>query len=232
MRAGSLGHPRCSPTCTRQARLPFSRRRSASGCGCPELPNGRKIRDEKRSRATATSVRVAWVYLQRFSIHYKCSTALIAPLVKTRYKKALRVSMSLRDELSLSELIKHLEAGCPAVGPAKMRDILERLVISAEEMRVYSLFSDKRYARNLVHKTARFEIMIMCWHAGQRSSIHDHAGSLGGLKILRGALTESLFEKAPNGMIKSQNSIDYAAGEARVEETSLIHQISNLQSEN
>jgi cysteine dioxygenase len=152
--------------------------------------------------------------------------------VKTRYKKALRVSMSLRDELSLSELIKHLEAGCPAVGPAKMRDILERLVISAEEMRVYSLFSDKRYARNLVHKTARFEIMIMCWHAGQRSSIHDHAGSLGGLKILRGALTESLFEKVPNGMIKSQNSIDYAAGEARVEETSLIHQISNLQNEN
>jgi cysteine dioxygenase len=101
--------------------------------------------------------------------------------------------MSLRDELSLSELIKHLEAGCGAVGPAKMRDILERLVISAEEVRVYALFSDKRYARNLVHKTAQFEIMIMCWHAGQRSSIHDHAGSLGGLKILHGALTESVF---------------------------------------
>ena len=120
--------------------------------------------------------------------------------------------MSLRDELSLSELIKLLDADCAAVGPAKMRDILERLVISAEEMRVYALFSDNRYARNLVHKTAQFEIMIMCWHAGQRSSIHDHAGSLGGLKILHGALTESLFEKAPNGMIKSLTSIDYAVG--------------------
>ena len=140
--------------------------------------------------------------------------------------------MSRRDELSLSELIKLLDGDCAAVEPAKMRDILERLVISAEEMRVYALFSDNRYARNLVRKTAQFEIMIMCWHAGQRSSIHDHAGSLGGLKILRGALTESLFEKAPNGMIKSQTSIDYAAGEARVEETSLIHQISNLQNEN
>ena len=42
--------------------------------------------------------------------------------------------MSLRDELSLSELIKHLEADCAAVGPAKMRDILERLVIPTEEM--------------------------------------------------------------------------------------------------
>ena len=140
--------------------------------------------------------------------------------------------MSRRDELSLSELIKLLDADCAAVEPAKMRDILERLVISAEEMRVYALFSDNRYARNLVHKTAQFEIMIMCWHAGQRSSIHDHAGSLGGLKILHGALTESLFEKAPNGMIKSLTSSDYAVGAARVEETSLIHQISNLQSEN
>ena len=74
--------------------------------------------------------------------------------------------------------------------------------------------------------------MIMCWHAGQRSSIHDHAGSLGGIKILEGELTECLFERAANGMIKSLTSIDYQFEEARVEETSLIHQISNLQAAN
>jgi cysteine dioxygenase len=54
---------------------------------------------------------------------------------------------------------------------------------------------------------------------------------LGGLKILQGELTESLFDKAPNGMIRSLSSVDYAAGDTRVEETSLIHQISNLQVE-
>ena len=118
------------------------------------------------------------------------------------------------------------------MGPAGMRDILERLVVSPEELTVHALFSERRYARNLVHKTDRFEIMIMGWNSGQRSSIHDHAGSLGGLKILRGELTESLFEKAPNGMIKSLSSVDYSAGEMRVEETHLIHQISNLQDEN
>jgi len=74
--------------------------------------------------------------------------------------------------------------------------------------------------------------MIMCWNSGQRSSIHDHAGSLGGLKILSGELTESLFEKAPAGMIKALSSVDYSVGSIRVEETSLIHQISNLQGEN
>jgi cysteine dioxygenase len=134
-------------------------------------------------------------------------------------------------ELSLSELVKILQEDS-SVSPARMQHILERLVIPTGEIQSHARFSDHRYARNLVHKTDRFEIMVMCWHAGQRSSIHDHAGSLGGLKILHGALTESLFEKAPNGMIKSLNSVDYRAGETRVEETSLIHQISNLQTEN
>lgn len=56
-------------------------------------------------------------------------------------------------------------------------------------------------------------------------------GRWGGLKILNGELTESLFVKAPNGMIKSLSSVDYSAGDIRVEETHLIHQISNLQGE-
>jgi cysteine dioxygenase len=62
----------------------------------------------------------------------------------------------------------------------------------------------------------------MCWKAGQRSSIHDHAGSLGGIRILQGDLTESLFGRAANGMIKSLSSTDYAIEDTRVEETSLI----------
>ena len=128
----------------------------------------------------------------------------------------------------MSDLVKILQDDS-SVSPARMQHILERLFIPTSEIQSHTRFSDNRYARNLVHKTDRFEIMVMCWHAGQRSSIHDHAGSLGGLKILHGALTESLFEKAPNGMIKSLSSIDYCAGETRVEETSLIHQISNLQ---
>lgn len=140
--------------------------------------------------------------------------------------------MCLRDEISLGDLIRLLEKDAAAVGPTEMGGIIERLTVSAEELAAHALFSEKRYARNLVHKTQQFEIMIMCWKAGQRSSIHDHAGSLGGLKILSGELTESLFEKAPNGMIKSLSSVDYPAGAMRVEETSLIHQISNLQSQN
>ena len=137
----------------------------------------------------------------------------------------------MNSPLNLTRLVELLKSDSN-VTPARMQNILERLFISAAELESYALFSDERYARNLVHKSRHFEIMVMCWKAGQRSSIHDHAGSLGGLTVLEGGLTECLFAKAPNGMIKSLSSCDYATGEIRVEEKSLIHQISNLQGEN
>jgi cysteine dioxygenase len=135
-------------------------------------------------------------------------------------------------EISLSKLVEVLQRDWSVINPAMMQDILDRLVVTAEGVQPYALFSDKRYARNLVHKARQFEIMIMCWEAGQRSSIHDHAGSLGGIRILQGELTESLFGRAANGMIKSLSSADYTVENTRVEETALIHQISNLQAEN
>jgi cysteine dioxygenase len=133
--------------------------------------------------------------------------------------------------LSLAKLIDVLKRDWSVINPARMQDILNRLVVTGEEIQPHALFSEKRYARNLVYKDREFEIMIMCWKAGQRSSIHDHAGSLGGIRILQGELTESLFGRAANGMIKSLSSADYAIEDTRVEETSLIHQISNLQAE-
>ena len=138
----------------------------------------------------------------------------------------------MRGDVSLSELITFLQSHCSVINPAKMQDLLDRLVVTTEEIRRHALFSEKRYARNLVYKDRQFEIMIMCWNAGQRSSIHDHAGSLGGIRILQGELTECLFGRAANGMIKSVSSTDYAIEGTRVEETSLIHQISNLQAGN
>ena len=138
----------------------------------------------------------------------------------------------MSSDISLSELITVLKRDWSVMNPARMQNVLDRLVISPVETQPHARFSERRYARNLVHKEREFEIMVMCWNAGQRSSIHDHAGSLGGIRILRGEITECLFVRAANGMIKSLSSADYVIEQTRVEETSLIHQISNLQAEN
>ena len=138
----------------------------------------------------------------------------------------------MNGELSLPKLIEVLKTDYSVVNPARMQNILDRVVLATDDVQPHTLFSENRYARNLVYKDRRFEVMVMCWKAGQRSSIHDHAGSLGGIRILKGELTECLFGRAANGMIKSLSSAEYAIEQTRVEETSLIHQISNLQAEN
>jgi len=138
----------------------------------------------------------------------------------------------MNGELSLAKLVDVLQRDWSIINEARMQDMLDRLVPASEEIGPYALFSDRRYARNLVYKDQQFEVMIMCWKAGQRSSIHDHAGSLGGIRILQGELSESMFGRGANGMIKALSSAEYGVQATRVEETSLIHQISNLQAEN
>src|ERR1043166_3347849 len=120
------------------------------------------------------------------TVAWRCRTvnAIFSPRILTVPRRSHRLKvrrpnsrncfpMCSPDEISLNDLIRLLEKDAGGVGPAEMADILHRLAVSPEELAGHALFSEKRYARNLVHKTSGFEIMIMCWNAGQRSSIHD-----------------------------------------------------------
>lgn len=41
----------------------------------------------------------------------------------------------------------------------------------------YCFFNEVRYARNLVERNQYFELIVICWKAGQQSPIHNHEGS-------------------------------------------------------
>lgn len=135
----------------------------------------------------------------------------------------------MKGDISLSILIRLLDDEAPNVSRFRMEEIVKRLFITDEEMERYGRFRDDRYSRNSVYGNEKFEIFLMCWKTGQRSLIHDHGGSLGGVKILRGLVTETLFELAPNGMIKAVSSSDYQSADIQIEEPTTIHQVSNLQ---
>ena len=55
----------------------------------------------------------------------------------------------------------------------------------------------------LVRAGEWYNIWVMCWKNGQRSPVHDHAASTCAVRVLRGTLTETRFELAPNGAIKA-----------------------------
>jgi cysteine dioxygenase len=90
-------------------------------------------------------------------------------------------------------------------------------------------FSERGYLRNLVRAGPWYNALILCWKNGQRSPIHDHKGSSCGVRVLRGTLTETLFELTPNGHVKATFSRDLLPGCVIGSEDTDIHQVSNLQ---
>src|SRR5262249_49576071 len=70
---------------------------------------------------------------------------------------------------------------------------------------------------------------ILCWKNGQRSPIHDHVGSSCGVRVLRGTMTETRFEFAPNGHVKAVSSRDFEPNSVCGSQDYDMHQVSNLQ---
>lgn len=55
-------------------------------------------------------------------------------------------------------------------------------------------FCKDTYARNLVCRTPRFDMLVLCWKPGHVTTIHDHAGSLNVTRVFSGTLTSRSFE--------------------------------------
>ncbi len=63
----------------------------------------------------------------------------------------------------------------------------------AQDWRAFAHFEADYYARNLVRQSELFELIVLCWGAGQRSPIHDHHGQRCWMAVLDGEVSESLF---------------------------------------
>src|SRR5262245_7856675 len=112
-----------------------------------------------------------------------------------------------------------------------LRDWLVRTAVTMEIVRPLLRFSTEQYVRNLMHAGPSYQALVLCWHSGQRSPIHDHRGSSCAVKIISGVATETTFERAANGMLYAAGSRQLAAGDACASQDADVHQISNLQPE-
>ena len=130
---------------------------------------------------------------------------------------------------SLQPLIDYLqELTAPASLP-ELTSRLRQLNVEWADIADYARFSERGYTRNLVCGGEWFHLLVLCWRNGQRSPIHDHKGSNCGVRVLRGVMTETLFDFAPNGLVRAVSSKDYATGGVIGSRDSDMHQVSNLQ---
>src|SRR5581483_8264208 len=101
--------------------------------------------------------------------------------------------------------------------------------LTAEALANYLVFGRDRYVRNLVYAGPTYQALVLCWRNGQRSPIHNHRGSNCGVKVLRGVATETVFARAPNGMVVAERSHDLPPGHVCASADDDVHQVSNLQ---
>jgi len=106
---------------------------------------------------------------------------------------------------------------------------LGRTDVEANHVAEFIRFADRGYTRNLMRAGPWYNVLVLCWKNGQRSPIHDHAGSSCAVKILRGTATETVFDYAPNGHIWATGSRQHRPGTVIGSQDSDLHQISNLQ---
>jgi cysteine dioxygenase len=129
----------------------------------------------------------------------------------------------------IDDLVRYLDG---LRSPAQLDPLvaqLNRVDVSCEEVARHISFSNRSYARNLVHAGPHHHLLVLCWKNGQRSPIHDHHGSVCAVRVLRGSMTETYFAPAANGHIKAISTHDVFAGGVVGGQDSDIHQISNLQ---
>ncbi len=129
----------------------------------------------------------------------------------------------------LRELLSRLDDRTAPVPIDELVAWLEALVIDPQEVQPCVRFSDAGYQRNLLKAGPGYHALILCWKPGQRSPIHDHRGSSCGVRVLRGVMTETVFDRTPEGWIYPTHTRQLAEGGVCGSHDADIHQVSNLQ---
>jgi cysteine dioxygenase len=135
----------------------------------------------------------------------------------------------IKEELTLDELANYINNLKAVPTVEQIKEQFASLLRRQRDYEPYRLFTKKKYARNLIARSEYAELLMLCWHSGQRTPIHDHGGSVGVILVCEGALTETMYEFAPEGHVRPYNTYRWNPGGITGAEIPDVHQLMNLQ---
>jgi predicted metal-dependent enzyme (double-stranded beta helix superfamily) len=86
----------------------------------------------------------------------------------------------------------------PAISLVNVQALLADTVLDAREIDLFVEARPDRYARHLVHRTKWFDVIVLTWMPGQMTPIHNHAGNLGWVRLVRGRIVEERYQLVPS----------------------------------
>lgn len=128
---------------------------------------------------------------------------------------------------NFAALVARLEALDEFPGLAQIFRWLEKTEILDEELQPYLRFKEGNYCRHRVCRNKFVEMLVLCWRPDQRTPIHDHNGSHGGVKVCRGTLWETTFNFDEVAGLTYKSARDYSTGLVTGSDVPDIHQLGN-----
>ncbi len=129
--------------------------------------------------------------------------------------------------LSLSDLVEKLNSQSDIPELKTIYGWLENADLSTEDLAPYTGFKDGNYWRHRVCRNAFVEMLVLCWRPGQRTPIHDHNGSHGGVLVQEGRLWETIFDYNEQEGLAYKSARDYSPGAVTGSDIPDIHQLGN-----
>lgn len=100
--------------------------------------------------------------------------------------------------------------------------------LDAVDLSCHCEFHADRYARNCVLKNEHFELVVICWRAGQVSPIHDHGESNCLYLVTGGTMTEEIYSRSETpGRVTLVESREWACGDVTIADGPTIHRVCN-----
>lgn len=135
--------------------------------------------------------------------------------------------------MNIHELLDQLDAFCneSTLPLDSLKQLLDQLDMPLESIDQSLVFNNEKYQRNLLRRRDNYEALLLCFEAGQRTPIHDHAGCECGVRVIAGEGIETIFERSPDGWLYATGSSTLPSGGVTGSADMDIHQLSNLQSQ-
>jgi cysteine dioxygenase len=76
----------------------------------------------------------------------------------------------------INELVRKLRTlpGSAFDTTEEIRSLLQKMPVDVASLASYLSWDRQHYTRNLIDKTALYELIAVCWEVGQSSSVHNH----------------------------------------------------------
>ena len=132
---------------------------------------------------------------------------------------------SNQSHYGLDWLIGELDARKAVLDEAAVRRLLTQANFDWAEVAPYVEERADTCVRRCVVRREYYEVLVLTWSPLQGSAAHDHSGSLCGLKVVRGCLTEQLFEGAPDGRVRKTSATRISAEGITVDSGLVIHSL-------